>query len=145
VICSFCNINPGTAVDIDRFRNSPVGTLVPISGHDTYLDKDYSHYAFIPDHAPSVLSLGQGTYNAVSKATLALGRLDFAVRRLPSPRLLVRPVLQREAQSTSELEGTFTPLDEVLADFIETSQQSAELREVMNYVRAGNSRHTAGR
>lgn len=124
-------------MDIGRFRNSPVGTLVPISGHDIYLDRDYSHHAFVPQPAPSVLSLGQPTYNAVSKATLALGRLDFAVRRLPDPRLLVRPVLQREAQSTSELEGTFTPLDEVLAaDFIETSRQSAELREVMNYVRA---------
>lgn len=84
-----------------------------------------------------MLNLSQPTYNAVSKATLALGRLDFAVRRLPDPCLLVRPVLQREAQSTSELEGTFTPLDEVLAaDFIDTSRQSAELREVMNYVRA---------
>jgi hypothetical protein len=38
----------------------------------------------------------------------------------------------REAQSTSELEGTFTTLDEVLAaDFIEVGRQSAELREVM--------------
>ena len=46
-------------------------------------------------------------------------------------------MLRREAQSTSELEGTFAPLDEVLAaDFIEASRQSAELREVMNYVAA---------
>lgn len=49
--------------------------------------------------------------------------------------MLVRPVLRREAQSTSELEGTYAPLDEVLAaDFIEDARRSAELREVMNYV-----------
>jgi Fic family protein len=124
-------------VDVERFRDSPIGRLVPITGHDAYLDRDYSHYAFVPDPTPTVLSLSQATYNAVTNASLALGRLDFAVRRLPDPRLLVRPVLRREAQSTSELEGTFTPLDEVLAaDFIETSRQSAELREVMNYVTA---------
>jgi Fic family protein len=124
-------------VDVERFARSPVGRLVPITGHDSFLDLDYSHFAFVPDPAPTVLDLSQPTYKAVTDATLALGRLDFAVRRLPDPRLLVGPVLRREAQSTSELEGTFAPLDEVLAaDFIEASRQSVELREVMNYVAA---------
>jgi Fic/DOC family N-terminal len=72
-----------------------------------------------------------------------LGRLDFAVRRLPQPRLLVPSVLRREAQSTSELEGTYAPLDEVLAaDFIEEAHRSAELREVMNYVVAAERAFT---
>lgn len=107
-------------MDIDRFAKSPVGRLVAIKGHDWFLDRDYGHFAFVPEPAPSVLDLSQPTYKAVTDATLALGRLDFAVRRLPDPRLLVIPVLRREAQSTSELEGTFAPLDEVLAaDFIE--------------------------
>lgn len=124
-------------MDVERFARSPVGRLVPITGHDSFLDLDYSHFAFVPDPAPTVLDLSQPTYKAVTDATLALGRLDFAVRRLPDPRLLVGPVLRREAQSTSELEGTFAPLDEVLAaDFIEASRQSVELREVMNYVAA---------
>lgn len=41
-------------------------------------------------------------------------------------------------RGTSALEGTYAPLDEVLeADLLENeSRQSAELREVMNYVRA---------
>lgn len=124
-------------MDIERFQNSPVGQLVPIRGHDAYLDRDYEHYAFVPCPSPATPDLSQGTYNAVTKATLALGRLDFAVRRLPDPSLLVRPVLRREAQSTSELEGTYAPLDEVLAaDLIEEGRRSAELREVMNYVAA---------
>ena len=122
-------------MDIDRFQNSPVGRLVPIHGHDAYLQRDYSHHAFVPCPAPTMVTLSQGTYNSVTKAALALGRLDFAVRRLPDPRLLVRPVLRREAQSTSELEGTYAALDEVLAaDFIDEARRSAELREVMNYV-----------
>lgn len=124
-------------MDVERFKKSPIGHLVPIEGHNAYLDLDYRHFAFVPDPTPTVLNLSQPTYKAVTDAALALGRLDFAVRRLPDPRLLVGPVLRREAQSTSELEGTYAPLDEVLAaDFIEASRQSAELREVMNYVTA---------
>jgi cell filamentation protein, protein adenylyltransferase len=124
-------------VDVERFKRSPVGRLDPIQGHDAYLQRDYSHYAFVPCPPPSTLKLSQGTYASVANAHGALGRLDFAVRRLPDPRLLVRPVLRREAQSTSELEGTYAPLDEVLAaDFIDEARRSAELREVMNYVLA---------
>lgn len=122
-------------MDIARFKNSPVGTLVPISGHDAYLQRDYSHHAFVPCPPPAIVELTQATHNAVARSSLALGRLDFAVRLLPEPRMLVRPVLRREAQSTSELEGTYAPLDEVLAaDFIEEARRSVELREVMNYV-----------
>lgn len=126
-------------MDIERFRNSPAGHLVPISGRDTYLRRDYRHHAFVPCPAPTALTLSQSTYNSVAQAHLALGRLDFAVRRLPRPGLLVRPVLRREAQSTSALEGTYAPLDEVLAaDFIDEARRSAELREVMNYVVAAD-------
>lgn len=122
-------------MDLDRFRKSPVGKLVPISGHDAYLQRDYSHFAFVPCPEPTTVELAQATHNVVARSSLALGRLDFAVRRLPDPRMLVRPVLRREAQSTSELEGTYAPLDEVLAaDFIEEARRSAELHEVMNYV-----------
>lgn len=124
-------------MDVERFAKSPVGRLVSIKGHDWFLDLDYDHFAFVPAPAPDEIRLSQATYKVVTDATLALGRLDFAVRRLPDPRLLIGPVLRREAQSTSELEGTYAPLDEVLAaDFIKASRQSAELREVMNYVAA---------
>ena len=122
-------------MDIERFEHSPVGRLVPISGHDAYMQRDYSHFAFLPCPPPTHLQLTQTTYKSVADAHTALGRLDFAVKRLPDPGLLVRPVLRREAQSTSELEGTYAPLDQVLeADFIEEARRSAELREVMNYV-----------
>ena len=54
--------------------------------------------------------------------------------RLPNPTLLRRPTLQREAQSTSALEGTYAPLSEVLtAD--DEAPPSDDLREILNYVR----------
>jgi Fic family protein len=124
-------------MDIQAFRRSSAGHLHPIRGHDAYLGRDYDHYAFVPKPLPSSVPLTERTYKYVAEAHMAIGRLDFAVRRLPNPSLLVRPALRREAQSTSALEGTYAPLEEVLeADYLDDSQQSAELREVMNYVRA---------
>jgi Fic family protein len=68
---------------------------------------------------------------------MALGRLDAATNRLPNPRLLVRPALRLEAVSTSALEGTYATLTDVLeGDFVEETRRSAEVAEVLNYVRA---------
>ena len=51
--------------------------------------------------------------------------------------MFLRPTLRREAQSTSALEGTFAPLEQVLAaDASDISGRSKELREVLNYVEA---------
>jgi Fic family protein len=73
----------------------------------------------------------------VSDAHLAIGRLDFAAKRLPDPSLLVRPTLRREAASTSALEGTYAPLKEVFeADFIDEANQSTEMSEIRNYIRS---------
>jgi Fic family protein len=70
----------------------------------------------------------------VNEATAALGRLDGAARLIPTPRLLRRPVLRREAQSTSALEGTFAPFAQVLAaDEDDQAHMSAALREVLNF------------
>lgn len=71
----------------------------------------------------------------MSRAGYALGRLQQAPRHIPVPGLLRRPTLRREAQSTSALEGTFAPLEDVLAaDVITESSRSAELVEMINYV-----------
>jgi Fic family protein len=124
-------------VDIEAFRQSPVGHLVPITGHDTMLDRGYSHFAFVPTPLPATVALSQGTYKAISEADRAIGRLDAAAAHLPNPALLVRPTLYREAVSTSALEGTYAPLASVLeADYVDEGQQSYEVREVLNYVRA---------
>ena len=110
---------------------------MPISGHDAYLDRDYRHFAYVPNPLPGEVSLSMKTQQMVNNASMSVGRLDFAVKRLPNPSLLVRPALRREAQSTSALEGTYATLEEVLeADYIDEAGARAEVREVMNYVRA---------
>lgn len=124
-------------MDISRFADSPMGVLQPITGHDTYLDRPYEHFAFIPSPLPDLVPLEPLTIKLMSEAERAVGRLDAAASRLPNPGLLVRPALYREAVSTSALEGTYAPFHEVLeADYIEERKRSAEVREVLNYVEA---------
>lgn len=124
-------------MQVDVFENSPVGHLTPISGRDAYLGRDYQHFAFVPSPLPGHVDLALRTHKAAQEAALSVGRLDFAVKRVPDPSLLVRPAIRREARSTSALEGTFTTLEELLeADYVDEAERSAEVREVMNYVRA---------
>nr|WP_286346855.1 Fic/DOC family N-terminal domain-containing protein [Frondihabitans sucicola] len=78
------------------------------------------------------------TWRAVTRATRALARLDQASSQVPSPHLLRRPSLRREAQSTSALEGTFAPLEQVLAADATDATPSKELAEVLNYIDAAN-------
>lgn len=44
---------------------------------------------------------------------------------LPNPDMLRRPTMRREAQSTSALEGTFEPLETVLAQDYEVGEDKA--------------------
>lgn len=121
----------------ERFRESPIGRLVEIRGHDARLGEDYEHWAFVPKPLPASVELSAPTWGIVSEAMLALGRLDQAGQQVPNPSLLSRPTLRREAQSTSALEGTYAPLTEVLeADLEEAPARSPEIAEVRNYIRA---------
>lgn len=106
---------------------------------DAGLNEPYDHVAYVPNPLPSTVELSQGTYKTLENASRALGSLETHIQLLPNPSLLVRPAIRKEAVATSALEGTYAPLAEALgADYIEDSRQSAEVREVMNYVRAAN-------
>jgi len=120
----------------EAFKNSPTGSLVPINGHDPRFGP-WMHVAYVPDPLPvETPSLTATTFNAVATARAALASLDSSARQLPNPGLLRRPTLRREAQSTSALEGTFAPLEAVLAADEDEEQTNSSLREVLNYVRA---------
>ncbi|HEX7255453.1 MAG TPA: Fic/DOC family N-terminal domain-containing protein [Gaiellaceae bacterium] len=120
-------------MDPERFRESPVGRLVPITVVDG--DRRWSHEAFVPDPLPREIELSQETWAAVTDATEALGRLDGAANRLPNPYLLVRPALTKEAVSTSALEGTYASIEDVFrAQLLDEADVSASTAEVRNYV-----------
>lgn len=106
---------------------------MPITGTDGRTGRSYDYFAFLPAPLPSRLDLSPETWSAVVEASAALGRLDEASRKVPEPALLTQPSLRREAQSTSALEGTFAPLEEVLESEAGESV-SGEVREILNYV-----------
>lgn len=124
-------------MDLSRFRTDAPGDLVPITGTDS-VTGPWQHSAFAPWPLPEESPvLSPATYLAVGNARAALAALDSTAQQLPNPRLLRRPTLQTEAQSTSALEGTYAPLADVLtAD--EERPQSVDLREVLNYVAMGD-------
>jgi Fic family protein len=123
-------------MELGRLRRSPIGRLIPIIGPDPVTHEIVSGQAFLPDPLPDELTLTTKTWTAVNTATAALARLDGAGRLIPSPGLLRRPTLRREAQSTSALEGTYAPFADVLAaDRDDPASMTAELREVLNFER----------
>ena len=122
-------------MDVEALRESPIGQLVPISGTDGRTGLHYEASAFLAAPLPSNVELTSTTWTAVALAEASLARLDQAARQVPEPSLLREPALRREAQSTSALEGTFAPFEEVLESEIEErSKLSMEVREVLNYV-----------
>lgn len=126
-------------MQLERFASSPIGNLRPISGTDGRNGRTYEHAAYVAHPLSTEPVLSGQTWRAVTSASRALAQLDQASRQVPNPRILRRPTLSREAQSTSALEGTFAPIDEVLAaDESDTEDYSAELVEVINYIRAAD-------
>ncbi len=119
------------------FGKSSTGHLVTIYGTDPR-QGPWEHKAFVPQPLPRRSpDLALSTYLAVANARAALAALDSTARQLPNPTLLRRPTLQREAQSTSALEGTYAPLREVLtAD--EQAPTSTTVREILNYIWMAN-------
>lgn len=125
-------------VDLTLFRNEHMGALVPIRGTDKLLGA-WEHRAFVPSPLPMESpSLRGASFLAVADARASLAALDSTARQLPNPQLLRLPTLQREAQSTSALEGTYAPLEAVLtAD--DESPRTPELMEVLNYVQMAST------
>jgi Fic family protein len=123
-------------MDAKRFRRSPIGQVVPIKGH--HRGKEFSHFAFVPDPLPADIPIPTSSWTLLSEAAHAIGRLDGAGRRLPSPRLLARPAIRQEAVSTSALEGTYTTLPQVLQSELleEEERPTRDVNEVLGYVRA---------
>jgi Fic family protein len=121
--------------ELDRLEASPLGRLVPITGPDPVTHEFVSGQAFLPGPLARGLTLQTDTWTAVTDASAALARLDGAGRLIPSPGLLRRPTLRREAQSTSALEGTYAPFADILAADRDDPANPAEFVEILNFER----------
>jgi Fic family protein len=98
--------------------------------------------AFVPRALPPdpPLAIDATLLNLLSQADQALGRLDGLTRTLPNPDLFVAMYVRREAVLSSQIEGTQSTLDDVLAFELDNlgRELPADVEEVVNYVRAMN-------
>jgi Fic family protein len=124
-------------MDIALFGEQKTGILVPISGTP---DADY---AFVPEPLPPRgWTWPSAMYPLLVEARTALASLDGTGRHLPNPQILLRPIQQREAQLSSQLEGTFTdPQQQALFQADPKYPSSVNdptnaYREVFNYSKA---------
>jgi len=73
----------------------------------------------------------------LSRADQAVGRLDGLSQTLPNPELFVAMYVRREAVLSSQIEGTQSTLDDVLAyELAGTVGMHRDVEEVVNYVKA---------
>src|SRR5215212_3938094 len=98
---------------------------------------------FVPKPLPPDPALKWDTdlLRALSRADLAVGRLDGLARSLPNPDSFVAMYVRREAVLSSQIEGTQSSLDDVLAFEVKApgTVQPADITETVNYVRAMNA------
>ena len=76
----------------------------------------------------------------LSEASLALGRLDGSIQTLPNADLFVLMYVRKEAVLSSQIEGTQSSLQDLLAAEAKVLRQHRprDVDEVVNYVRAMN-------
>ena len=101
----------------EMFAPDAPGELRRLSGEyaTRYGLMQYDTYSFVPNPLGDYPALSPRVMGVVSRASMALARLSELGEDLPNPDMLRRPTMRREAQSTSALEGTFEPLQTVLA------------------------------
>src|SRR6266545_6605613 len=82
-----------------------------------YVRQSTGYRAFIPAPLPPQPPVAlSGTLQALlSKADRALGRLDGSIQTLPNPDLFVFMYVRKEAVLSSQIEGTQSSLQDLLA------------------------------
>jgi len=107
-----------------------------------YVSQATGYRAFIPAPLPPqpALELSGELPALLSAADRALGRLDGAVLTLPNPDLFVFMYVRKEAVLSSQIEGTQSSLQDLLAAEAKLFDAAIphDVAEVVNYVRAMN-------
>jgi Fic family protein len=114
---------------------------MPSSRAGRYERQSEGYRAFIPNPVPPPdLRIDAEIQTLLSRADLAVGRLDGAVSILPDPDLFVLQYVRREAVLSSQIEGTHASLMDVLEyeAQIERAEKRVDVAEIINYIAAMN-------
>jgi len=107
-----------------------------------YIKQPTGYRAFVPSPLPPEppIKLEGDLQNLLSQADRALGRLDGSIQTLPHPDLFVAMYVRKEAVLSSQIEGTQSSLQDVLAAEarVLSSKQPSDVGEIFNYVGAMN-------
>ena len=107
-----------------------------------YINQPTGYRAFIPAPLPPdpPVRLNGELQPLLSEANYALGRLDGAIHTLPNPDLFVTMYVRKEAVLSSQIEGTQSSLQDLLAAeaSILDPDRPRDVHEVINYVKAIN-------
>lgn len=123
-------------MDKSAFTPESPGYLVPIKVNE---DPDWS---FVPNPLLTEFDVEPETWPLLVRAKEELARLDGVGRHLPNQDLLLRPLQEREALTSSSLEGTYASPEQLLLYGIDPREPLSEedpvnaWREVFNYGRA---------
>lgn len=107
-----------------------------------FIQQPMGYRAFIPAPLPPdpPIAYSPALVGLLSRADQLLGRLDGGARRVPDPDLFVALYVRREAVLSSQIEGTQSTLEDVLAYELDgdSVRLPSDIVEVVNYVRAMN-------
>ena len=108
----------------------------------TYVLQPAGYRSFMPAPLPPnpPLRSADKLQTLLSKADIALGRLDGSIQILPDPEIFVLMYMRKEAVLSSQIEGTQSSLQEVLnaEARILSDRGSQDAYEVINYITAMN-------
>lgn len=93
----------------------------------------------MPNPLPPTIQWSPSLTSAVGAAERSLGKLDSLANMLPSPHILVRPFIRREAVLSSRIEGTRASLNDIYvyeATQLSYLEPTTDVREVHNYIQA---------
>jgi Fic family protein len=114
----------------------------PTGRAGAYRRQTQGYRAFIPAPLPPDPPVRiEGQLQALlSRADLALGRLAGSIATLPNPDLFILMYVRKEAVLSSQIEGTQSSLQDLLAAEARVfdPQQPRDVAEVLNYVAAMN-------
>ncbi len=110
------------------------------AGH--YVQQSTGYRAFIPAPLPPdpPVKIEGALQPLLSDADRALGRLDGSIQTLPNPDLFVFMYVRKEAVLSSQIEGTQSSLQDLLAAEAKllAPDRPQDVNEVINYVSAMN-------
>src|SRR5262249_47994012 len=116
--------------------------MPPTTRAGRYVKQPTGYRAFVPAPLPPdpPVQVDTALLSLLSRTDQALGRLAGVAKTLPNPDLFVAMYVRQEAVLSSQIEGTQSTLEDVLAFELDPRGQDLprDVEEVLNYVHAMN-------